>query len=190
MPAQQPAALPGPEVLVIADAISADDCAYLADPPASAVVATLMGMNSASPELRLDSSDAMMRRMLGAFGELVETVALEHFGLRPEVVDHLLLRYLPGGYLARHCDNQGEGVVRRRSRWRDQPWPRIPFGVNCYLSGPDEYGGGDLLLDGYEPYRPDRGALVLIRGDIWHRVDRVTAGRRSVLKTLVTVEQL
>lgn len=180
----------GPEILVIDNAISTDDCAYLADPPDTAIVPTLtigaLGSRRSYRQVCLDLTDPRMARILDTHSQLVAAVSAEHYPrTKPEIVNHALLRYGPGDYLAAHCDNQDEGTVRRGTRWGDQPAPRIPFGCNLYLDSPDQYGGGDLLADDYEPIRPYRGALVLIRGDIRHRVTEVSRGRRRVLKTLV-----
>lgn len=51
-----------------------------------------------------------------------------------------------------------------------------------YFSSSDDYEGGDLVIEPTgERLRPDRGDAVLLRGDVQHRVEPVTAGARSTL---------
>jgi len=78
-----------------------------------------------------------------------------------------------GSGLAGHCD----GELDPYRRW---------VGFVAYLTDPTRYAGGELVIDATgERLRPDRGTVVLLRGDTKHTVEPVTAGDRVTLNAFV-----
>jgi PKHD-type hydroxylase len=60
---------------------------------------------------------------------------------------------------------------------------RADISYTLFLSGPDEYAGGELVLEdtqGEHSYKLARGAMVLYPATFLHRVEKVRAGSRLV----------
>lgn len=83
-------------------------------------------------------------------------------------------RYTTGMGYGDHVDNALMGEQTRL---------RSDLSFTLFLSAPDEYGGGELMIEdtqGTHAYKLDAGALVLYPSDTLHRVETVTAGVRQV----------
>jgi PKHD-type hydroxylase len=80
------------------------------------------------------------------------------------------VRYLPGhGHYDWHVDAGSE-------------WPTRKLSLVLFLSGPEDYLGGDLVISGVEdPLRPAPGTAVVFPSFVAHRVSTVTAGERLVI---------
>ncbi|MGV0993420.1 MAG: 2OG-Fe(II) oxygenase [Mycobacterium sp.] len=163
----------GPEVMVIENALTASMCAALAQPP----VPDHKGRH-------LNPRDPSLSLTIGAIDRLVRRIATQHFGVTPTIGERRLLGYGPGDFMAAHRDNEYEGAT---FAGRAHPVPRVPFGCCFYLDAPSSYSGGALRVEGHPPIRPPKGAAVFIRGDIRHRVKKITSGHRSILKVIATV---
>ena len=92
--------------------------------------------------------------------------------VRPKQVHSLLLsRYNSGMEYGRHIDNALMG--RQRSD--------VSFTV--FLSDPQDYSGGELVIEGADDerrYKLAAGAAIVYPSSTLHRVDTVTAGTRLV----------
>ena len=90
------------------------------------------------------------------------------------------LRYGPGMSYGAHVDNalMGEGADRLRT----------DVSVTVFLSPPEEYDGGELVIDttgGEEAYKLAAGSAVAYPSTTLHRVNEVTRGTRDVAVTWV-----
>ena len=86
----------------------------------------------------------------------------------------LFSRYTRGMGYGDHVDNALMG---------DESRIRSDLSFTLFLSAPDEYEGGDLVIEdtaGTHAYKLDAGALVLYPADTLHRVEPVTSGVRQV----------
>ncbi|MGI9030177.1 MAG: 2OG-Fe(II) oxygenase [Ilumatobacteraceae bacterium] len=87
-------------------------------------------------------------------------------------------------YLCHRAVGAGSGIARHRDGEMD-PCRRW-VGLVAYLTSPDAYSGGTLVIDATgERLRPKRGTVILIRGDTQHHVERVTSGERMTLNAFV-----
>lgn len=98
----------------------------------------------------------------------------------PKVVARpTLSRYEPGMYYGRHCD---EAV------FSSQPPMRSDASCTVFISEPDEYEGGELVMHmGSEEMRIkyDAGDAVLYPTEVVHEVTEVTRGQRLVAITWI-----
>lgn len=92
------------------------------------------------------------------------------------------LRYDPGDYFVAHQDGNTP-MVHDASRHR-----RVSIVI--FLSGPDDYAGGELMLHGPrntlhepEPVAPPAGTLVAFRAETTHEVTVMTGGERFTIAT-------
>ncbi len=88
----------------------------------------------------------------------------------------LFNRYLPGMAFGQHVDNavriDGEAPLR------------ADVSTTIMLSSPDEYEGGDLVIEdtfGPRHIRLQAGSMVVYPSSSLHRVEPVTAGKRDVI---------
>jgi len=90
---------------------------------------------------------------------------------RPDAVQ--FTRYGPGQYYDWHSDALLLAAAPQTRK----------ISVVCMLSGPDEYEGGALELEGVDtPFRLPRGGIIAFPAALRHRVTPVTRGlRRSVV---------
>lgn len=80
-----------------------------------------------------------------------------------------ILKYEAGDRYGLHEDNAMQGNMR------------ADISYTLWLSGPDEYGGGDLCVGEHRtPYRPTSGSLLLYVAGRRHEVLEVTSGARVV----------
>ncbi|MHB1950841.1 MAG: Fe2+-dependent dioxygenase [Acidiferrobacteraceae bacterium] len=89
-------------------------------------------------------------------------------------------RYTPGMSYGLHLDDpimSADGIPYRSD-----------IAITVFLSGPDEYEGGELLIEtdyGSHAMKPDAGDAVMYPASSLHRVGEVTAGERLVAVTWV-----
>lgn len=79
------------------------------------------------------------------------------------------VKYDIGGEYQDHYDHNPCGGVRP------------DYSMTCFLS--DDYEGGELVItteDGEFPVKMSRGKAVIYPGNLLHRVNKVTSGRRDV----------
>jgi PKHD-type hydroxylase len=88
----------------------------------------------------------------------------------------LLARYTPGMEFGVHMDNAVMGAEKMRS----------DVSVTLFLSEPDAYDGGELVMDtsaGEAAYKLPAGSAVTYPSTMLHRVNGVTRGTREVAVT-------
>ncbi len=163
-------------ILAIADVLSA---AEVEDVRAGLAAATFVdGRATAGWAARLVKSNlqASEGAQLDRLGVLIETRLLEHavFALatRPKIViGPLFSRYRPGHAYGTHVDDAlMDGV-------------RSDVSFTLFLSAPDSYAGGELIIDsaaGEEAFKLAAGSLVTYPATTLHRVAPVTRGERMV----------
>jgi len=90
----------------------------------------------------------------------------------------LFARYNPGMSFGVHMDNAVMGKDHLRS----------DISVTVFLNAPEEYDGGELVMDttgGEVPYKLAAGSAVVYPSTMLHRVSEVTRGIREVAVTWV-----
>lgn len=115
----------------------------------------------------------MLASLLGKVERGLMTHPLVQAAARPkQIVNLLFSRYQPGMYYGSHVDDalmQGQ---------------RTDLSFTLFISHPDSYCGGDLVLDetgGEQWIKADAGSLFLYPSTSLHRVEPVTEGERLVL---------
>ena len=91
----------------------------------------------------------------------------------------LISRYVPGMNYGRHVDDALMGGEVR---------VRTDLSVTVFLNGPDDYDGGELMIDsafGEQAIKLPAGAAVLYPSGALHRVTEVTRGARLAAVTWV-----
>ena len=106
------------------------------------------------------------------------------YGVR-EVFHAFMIRFLPGVGMRHHFDNEFEGCILAATG--HEPTARVVYSACCYLSHPDEYEGGEIVIDGESPMKPEMGSVIVMRGDVGHHVEPVTSGERYIVKATVVV---
>lgn len=104
--------------------------------------------------------------------EFARTVTDGHpwgFATTEPFMEFYLIARTPPSSLHLHAD----GNLDPTRKW---------FGLVGYFTSPADYEGADLVFEAIgEHLRPERGDVIIVRGDIEHYVTPVTAGRRVVL---------
>lgn len=127
---------------------------------------------NAKQNRQLDLSDAGSRTLAD---QLVAAVAahplLQRFARPARLSEPLLSRYRPGDAYGLHVDDalMGEPPLRTDLAW------------TLFLSEPDSYDGGELVIESHEgdtPVKLPAGALVVYDCGALHRVAPVTRGER------------
>ncbi|MEM8504106.1 MAG: Fe2+-dependent dioxygenase [Cyanobacteria bacterium P01_D01_bin.1] len=94
---------------------------------------------------------------------------------RPRAIHSLLLsRYKEGMSYGRHVDN---------ALMRDGGLLRSDLSFTVFLNSPDDYEGGELVIEGADsevPYKLAAGSAIAYPSTSLHRVDPVTKGERLV----------
>ena len=133
---------------------------------------------------------AMVKRNLQLFNDTPEHAVLSgkvHMALAAcsqfmsaalpvQISPPLFNRYLPGMAFGQHVDNaiRIDGEVPLRA----------DVSATIMLSGPDDYEGGDLVIEdtfGERRIRLAAGSMVVYPSSSLHRVEPVTAGKRDVV---------
>lgn len=76
------------------------------------------------------------------------------------------VKYNVGGQYKNHYDSNPCGGVRP------------DYSMTCFLS--DDYTGGELVIENKTSVKLKRGKAILYPGNLLHRVNEVTSGRRDV----------
>ena len=135
------------------------------------------GANSslvANEQLRPDSE---LSRSLGArlLSALLATPAFVSAAIPLHIYPPLFNRYQIGGGYERHVDNAVRGDPTTGERLR------VDLAATMFLSDPDEYDGGELVIDdvyGSRAFKLSAGDLVLYSAGSLHMVTPVTRGLR------------
>lgn len=94
---------------------------------------------------------------------------------RPRAIHSLLLsRYREGMSYGRHVDN---------ALMRNGSWLRSDLSFTVFLNSPDDYTGGELVIEGADsetPYKLAAGSAIAYPSTSLHRVDPVSSGERLV----------
>lgn len=108
--------------------------------------------------------------------QVLERNPLFQIGVRPKIIHSMLFsRYDVGMSYGRHTDN---ALMGGAAFWRSD----VSFTL-C-LSRPDEYEGGDLVIEGADAekaYRLEAGSMIVYPSSTLHWVDPVTRGVRLVV---------
>lgn len=131
-------------------------------------------LDAASP-LRARLSDRLVDALTN--GPTPEAVAFRYAADPKRISQFLFSRTGPGGGYADHMDNNVMG--------RGTPGElRSDLSMTVFLSDPDEYQGGELVLDSDMRFAPrfkmPAGGALLYATSSVHRVEPVTAGERLV----------
>jgi len=124
----------------------------------------------------LQAQDSETSRSLKQF--LVDAIwrnGLFQMAVRPKVLrSPLLSRYETGMGYGTHVDNAMMG----------DPHPmRSDVSLTLFLNSPDEYDGGELVIEdslGERPFKLDAGSMIIYPSTTLHRVEAVTRGVRLV----------
>lgn len=112
--------------------------------------------------------------------ELVKTAlkrnALFQSAVQPKIIHSMLFsRYEKGMSYGRHIDN---ALMGNQEFWRSD----VSFTI--FLSSPDTYEGGELVIEGSDDersYKLEAGAMIVYPSSTLHRVEVVTEGVRLVV---------
>jgi len=111
---------------------------------------------------------------------LLRRNALFDMAARPRAIAPLVFsRTAPGMAYGSHVDDALMGGERRL---------RSDLSLTLFLSAPDEYAGGELVVEssaGEQAFKPDAGSIVLYPSSSLHRVEPVRAGSRLVAVTWI-----
>jgi PKHD-type hydroxylase len=161
-------------ILAAPDVLTAADVAVLRDGLAQA--SFMPGEASAGWAARLVKSNlqASDSPEIEAMRALVQRRVLEHpvlaLATRPKtIVGPLFARYQPGHTYGTHVDNALIGGIR------------TDVSFTLFLSDPESYDGGELVIDtssGEEAFKLAPGSIVTYPATTLHRVAPVTRGER------------
>jgi PKHD-type hydroxylase len=121
--------------------------------------------------------DGEISRRLGArvVSALVGNPAFLSAAIPLKIFPPMFNRYEGGDYFAPHVDNAVRGDAMTGERLR------VDLGATLFLSEPDEYDGGELIVDdiyGSREFKLPAGDLVLYSAGSLHMVAEVTRGAR------------
>ena len=124
------------------------------------------------------SPDSPVSRNLGerVIRALAATPLFMSAAIPKQIFPPLFNRYAAGNYFGEHVDNAIRGDTRTGLRIRTD------ISVTLFLSEPDEYDGGELLVDDYygsHRIKLPAGHLVLYPATSLHMVTPVTRGIRT-----------
>ncbi|MGG6238747.1 Fe2+-dependent dioxygenase [Nodosilinea sp. AN01ver1] len=166
-------------IVCIADLLSADEVARLRDGLAQAEFvpgettagwhAKLVKQNQqAAKQEAVEPLKALVRQAL-ARNALFQAIAC------PRIVHSLLFsRYGEGMSYGRHTDNALMGGAN---------FYRSDVSFTVFLSEPEEYDGGELVIEGADseqPYKLAAGSAIVYPSTTLHRVESVVKGDRTV----------
>jgi PKHD-type hydroxylase len=121
--------------------------------------------------------DSAVARKLGEriIGALTHNLLFISSAVPLEIFPPLFNRYTPGQFFGEHVDNciRGDQLTRLRIR--------TDLSVTLFLSEPDEYDGGELIVEDYygsHKVKLPAGHLVLYPSTSLHMVTPVTRGAR------------
>jgi PKHD-type hydroxylase len=127
-----------------------------------------------------DAEAPGVRALQLRFEALLRRNALFDMAARPRAIAPLMFsRTAPGMAYGSHVDDALMGGERRL---------RSDLSLTLFLSAPDEYAGGELVVEssaGEQAFKPDAGSIVLYPSSSLHRVEPVRAGSRLVAVTWI-----
>ncbi|EWY36653.1 nuclease PIN [Skermanella stibiiresistens SB22] len=119
---------------------------------------------------QLSPSDAAYADVIRRVNAAIEEHPLFQVAARPKAVRPVMIsRYTAGMEYGTHVDDAMMGGVR------------TDISFTLFLSDPDSYDGGDLVMEGTggeQSYKLDPGSMILYPSGALHRVDPVTRGAR------------
>jgi len=123
--------------------------------------------------LQADPAAPAVRALQMRIGTLLRANALFELAARPRAIAPLLFsRYTAGMAYGSHVDDAVMG---------GEPPLRSDVSFTLFLSTPDEYQGGELVIEssaGEQSFKPDAGSLVLYPSSSLHRVEPLRSGTR------------
>jgi PKHD-type hydroxylase len=123
------------------------------------------------------AEDSAEARELGAqvVAALQSNLLFFSAALPRQIFPPLFNRYRPGMQFASHVDNAIRTHAATRTRIRTD------LSATLFLSAPDEYDGGELLIEdtyGVQRVKLEAGSMVLYPATSLHRVEPITRGAR------------
>lgn len=133
--------------------------------------------------------DAARDRLMVKGPRLTATVDRTWASAAVDVLDQIAPPSFKVQFAAVLCYEDGRGLAWHRDGEIDPE--RTWLGLTVALSDPDEYEGGEFIVENFdigksERYRLGCGEGVVIRGDIDHAVRVVTSGTRWLLAAFAT----
>lgn len=129
---------------------------------------------------QLKSSDAVAQELRTTVIQALQKNALFQMAVRPKTIRvPLFSRYEAGMSYGTHVDNAIMG---------DSPAMRSDVSLTLFLSSPDAYEGGELVIEdtqGVQPFKLAAGSAIVYPSTTLHRVEPVTEGVRLVAVTWV-----
>lgn len=115
------------------------------------------------------------------FGAIERNATFRTAALPQKIKDPLISRYVAGQHYGTHIDNP---VMYRKG----QPPLRLDLSMTIFLSAPEDYEGGELVLDtgfGEKAIKLPAGQAILYATTMPHRVAEVTSGTRLAAITWI-----
>jgi PKHD-type hydroxylase len=117
-------------------------------------------------------------------GEIVRAALLRNDVFRAGVLPHSLRPPM----FARAGVGEGYGAHVDDALMAQRPHLRSDVSVTVFLSAPESYGGGELVIDttgGEQSFKLSAGSAVIYPSTSLHRVEAITSGERDVAVTWV-----
>jgi PKHD-type hydroxylase len=161
-------------ILAIAEVLSAADVAEVCDGLATAAFVdgkTTAGWSAKLVKVNLQASSGLELERVRAFIEMrLAEHAVFALAIRPKtILGPLFSRYEPGHAYGAHVDDALMGGVR------------ADVSFTLFLSAPDSYDGGELIIDsaaGEDAFKLAPGSILTYPSTTLHRVAPVTRGHR------------
>jgi PKHD-type hydroxylase len=162
-------------ILTIPDVLTLEELATLRDHMSAATFVDgrlTAGWNArlVKDNTQVDKRDPRMKEMQELVGAALKRCKLFNLAVRPKTLRPFLFsRYEPGMAYGSHVDDAVMGGMR------------TDVSFTLFLSDPDEYDGGELVMQtptSEMPYRLPAGAIITYPSTFLHRVSPVTRGRR------------
>jgi PKHD-type hydroxylase len=124
---------------------------------------------------QLKSGTSLLKELKTEVEQVLKDNSLFKIAVRPRRVHSLLFsRYEEGMSYGTHTDNALMGSNLLRS----------DVSFTLFLNSPDEYEGGDLVIEGADDekaYKLEAGTIIIYPSSTLHRVNTVTKGTRIVV---------
>jgi PKHD-type hydroxylase len=138
-----------------------------------------LGAHSVKNNLQLDGDSEDLAAIRSMLGHALKTSPLFGIAAHPKSIHPFLVsKYTAGNAYGWHVDSPLMG----------EPPIRTDLAMTVFLSGPEEYQGGELLIQtdaGTSMFKPSKGDAVLYSCQYVHGVNPVTEGTRLAAVTWI-----
>lgn len=128
---------------------------------------------------QVDASDAALNAIQDILNKAIQTSPYFNVAAQPrKVYPFIISKYEPGQYYGWHVDSPIMG----------EPMLRTDIAMTIFLSDPDTYEGGELLIQtsfGPVPLKPAKGDAILYPCQFLHCVNEVKKGERLAAVTWI-----